>query len=163
MKRVIYRKVARSLGHFVKDYAQRHRHPVNAALHLIGVPAVFYGLFQVTAGRGAKVRSMGALCIVLGYLLQYLGHRRQGNEVGEVSLIKFLLAKVKAASLNRMRAYNWSHGYAGDERREGEAVGSVKRSGKTNGNGDHTGNHGHGGNGNGSRSGRYIMWWKTSH
>jgi len=155
MKQVSYGSVARSVGNFVVDYAQRHRHPVNAALHIIGVPAVFYGLFQATAGRSARVRSMGVVCIVLGYFLQYMGHKRQGNEVGEVSLIKFLLAKVKNASLNRMRAYNWSHGQA-DDKKESATVGAGSGT-KPNGNGHH------GGNGNGSRSGRYIMWWKTSH
>jgi hypothetical protein len=31
---------------------------------------------------------------VTGYLLQYLGHRAQGNEVGEVTLIKKIAARL---------------------------------------------------------------------
>ena len=69
---------------FLVDYCQRHRHPVNAVLHLAGVPMAFLGLYQLVSGQ---MRS-GAALLVGGYLLQYLGHRAQGNEVGEVTLIK---------------------------------------------------------------------------
>jgi uncharacterized membrane protein YGL010W len=75
---------------FLIDYCQRHKNPTNAALHVIGVPAVFYGLYllflhQVTTG---------AALIFFGYFLQYLGHRAQGNEVGEVTLIKSIYGKL---------------------------------------------------------------------
>lgn len=75
---------------FLIDYAQRHKHPVNAALHIVGVPAVFYGVYLLFV-RNYLVASV---LIVFGYLLQYLGHRAQGNEVGEVTLIKKIAAKV---------------------------------------------------------------------
>lgn len=77
---------------FLIDYAQRHKHPINAALHLVGVPAVFYGVYLLFV-RNYLVAS---LLIVFGYLLQYLGHRAQGNEVGEVTLLKKIIAKVSA-------------------------------------------------------------------
>lgn len=77
---------------FLIDYAQRHKHPINAALHIVGVPAVFYGVYLLFI-RNYLVASV---LIVFGYLLQYLGHRAQGNEVGEVTLIKKILAKVAA-------------------------------------------------------------------
>ncbi|MBS2006627.1 MAG: DUF962 domain-containing protein [Cyanobacteria bacterium SZAS TMP-1] len=158
MNQALYKSAARSAVLFVKDYAERHRDPVNAALHLVGVPAVFYGLFQATAGRSLKVRGLGVACIVIGYVFQYLGHKHQGNEVGEVSLIKFLLKRVREASLKRMRSYNWSHAGSADGDDEAQPVGSGAKAGvKKNGNGHH------GGNGNGSHKGRYIMWWKTSH
>ncbi|MBS1993851.1 MAG: DUF962 domain-containing protein [Cyanobacteria bacterium SZAS LIN-2] len=159
MNQALYKSAARSAVLFVKDYAERHRDPVNAALHLVGVPAVFYGLFQATAGRSLKVRGLGVACIVIGYVFQYLGHKHQGNEVGEVSLIKFLLKRVREASLKRMRSYNWSHASTVDsDEDEAQPVGSGAKAGvKKNGNGHH------GGNGNGSHKGRYIMWWKTSH
>ena len=38
--------------------------------------------------------SMGFALLILGYVLQYLGHRAQGNEVGEVILIKKLANRV---------------------------------------------------------------------
>ncbi len=77
---------------FLVDYISRHRHPVNAGLHILGVPMVFFGIFKLFAGRTGT----GASLFVLGYLLQYLGHRAQGNEVGEVTLIKSIWAKLSA-------------------------------------------------------------------
>jgi hypothetical protein len=78
---------------FLIDYGQRHKHPDNAALHIFGVPAAFYGLFELVCGR-SPIR--GGALLLLGYLLQYLGHRAQGNEVGEVTLIKLMYGKLKS-------------------------------------------------------------------
>lgn len=75
---------------FVIDYCQRHAHPVNAILHIFGVPMAFYGLYVLILGKFA----LGAALLFGGYLLQYLGHRAQGNEVGEVILIKNIYRKV---------------------------------------------------------------------
>lgn len=72
---------------FIVDYCQRHAHPVNASLHLIGVPVVLYGLYYCLE----KAPAAGLAFIALGYFFQYLGHRAQGNEVGEVTLIKHCL------------------------------------------------------------------------
>jgi hypothetical protein len=69
---------------FVVDYCQRHAHPVNALLHLIGIPIVCYGLYCWFENQLAAAFAF----IALGYFFQYLGHRAQGNEVGEVTLIK---------------------------------------------------------------------------
>lgn len=80
---------------FIVDYCQRHAHPVNALLHLIGVPMVFYGLYCFLE----KMPAAAIALIALGYFFQYLGHRTQGNEVGEVTLIKkclqFAINKLK--------------------------------------------------------------------
>ena len=75
---------------FLEDYCIRHKHPVNAALHVVGVPAAFAGFYYLFTG---KSKSKGGLLIFLGYLLQYLGHKAQGNEVGEVTLIKSIYRK----------------------------------------------------------------------
>jgi hypothetical protein len=76
---------------FVIDYCQRHAHPVNAILHLFGVPIAFFGFYQLFTGRPAAA----VLNIFVGYLLQYLGHKAQGNEVGEVTLIKAVIRSIK--------------------------------------------------------------------
>lgn len=75
---------------FVIDYIGRHRHPVNAILHIFGVPMAFYGFFKLFTG-GAL---LGTVLIFFGYLFQYLGHKAQGNEVGEVTLIKSIVRKL---------------------------------------------------------------------
>ncbi|HEY9717468.1 MAG TPA: Mpo1-like protein [Trichormus sp.] len=81
-----------SIRAFIIDYCQRHAHPVNAILHIFGVPAVFYGLFLLFAAQPA----LGLGLIVLGYIFQYLGHKAQGNEVGEVTLIKHVWRRLHA-------------------------------------------------------------------
>lgn len=76
---------------FIRDYMERHAHPLNAALHLLGVPAAVYGLVRLLAGAAWS----GLSWIALGYLLQWVGHRAQGNEVGEWMLIKSLAGLVR--------------------------------------------------------------------
>jgi len=158
------RQLAKSAGGFVIDYMQRHRHPVNAALHLVGVPAVFYGIFCAASGRSGKSRALGLGLIVFGYALQYVGHKQQGNEVGEVSLIKFLVQKIREAGRKRLSNYNWQSNAdeAGGRARQTAGARSGARSGGGNGNGTGNGN-GHHGDGHSQGAGRYILWWKTSH
>ena len=75
---------------FCIDYGQRHKHPVNAVLHVFGVPAAFTGIYFLFQRKPAE----GAALIFVGYLLQYLGHKAQGNEVGEVTLIKNIYKRI---------------------------------------------------------------------
>lgn len=77
---------------FLVDYCQRHAHPVNACFHIAGVPMAFYGLFKLVTGQPA----VGGGLLFVGYLFQYLGHKAQGNEVGEVTLIKSIWRKAAA-------------------------------------------------------------------
>jgi hypothetical protein len=83
---------------FVIDYCQRHANPVNAALHIFGVPMAFFGLFKLFGGKLA----LGGSLLFFGYLFQYLGHKAQGNEVGEVTLIKSIWRKLSASSANQL-------------------------------------------------------------
>ena len=84
---------------FIVDYCGRHKHPVNAFLHIFGVPMVFYGLFKLFDGGAA----LGSGLIVGGYFLQWLGHKAQGNEVGEVILIKKIAAKISKKKSNEVQ------------------------------------------------------------
>lgn len=76
---------------FVRDYIERHSHPVNALLHLVGVPAALYGLVRLLGG--APFAGVGWLAV--GYALQWMGHRVQGNEVGEWMLLKALASRLR--------------------------------------------------------------------
>lgn len=69
---------------FIVDYCGRHRHPLNACLHIVGVPLVLVGVAKVFTGKAF----LGSFFFIFGYFLQYLGHKAQGNEVGEVTLFK---------------------------------------------------------------------------
>ena len=81
------------IGWFVKDYLERHSHPINRVLHIIGVPQAFFGLFQLVTGEW----KWGLFNFTLGYVWQIIGHLHfEKNEVGEVILIKHLIQKVFA-------------------------------------------------------------------
>ena len=67
----------------------RHQLPFNFAIHLIGIPLAVSGVILLFFlpwywGVGA---------IVLGYLLQWIGHRAEGNDVGEWAAIKRMLGR----------------------------------------------------------------------
>ncbi len=77
-------------------YWQRHRHPISRWLHVIGVPLtlVAAGLFiahAVTNCWDGWWRPVALL--VVGYLLQWLGHWIEGNDMGEIILIKKCLGR----------------------------------------------------------------------
>jgi hypothetical protein len=78
------------LRRFVVNYLARHRNWTNRILHLIGVPVTFIApavLLCYGAWKPAIV------CFVVGYLLQFLGHWVEGNDAGEVVLVKKWLGR----------------------------------------------------------------------
>jgi hypothetical protein len=80
-------KALRGIVWFVRDYVSRHRNPWNRVLHLVGVPlAPFLFLYFLVRGEFR----LAGLAFVAGYTLQWIGHRIEGNEVGEWTLIKWL-------------------------------------------------------------------------
>lgn len=68
-----------------RDYLSRHRNPWNRAVHVVGIPLAPIGC-TVLAARG-RFRAAGR-AFVAGYGLQWIGHRIEGNEVGEWILVK---------------------------------------------------------------------------
>lgn len=78
------------LGRFIANYIERHRNRANQVLHLIGVPVTF----------GASITFLvmhrwteAAACFVGGYILQFVGHAIEGNDAGEVVLVKRLMGR----------------------------------------------------------------------
>ncbi len=78
------------LRRFVANYVERHRNPVNRLLHLLGVPMTFLVSLALLIRHDWL---WAALCFFGGYALQLVGHRFEGNDAGEVVLIKKLLGK----------------------------------------------------------------------
>ena len=71
----------------IHNWMLRHQLPFNFAIHMVGIPVAVAGipmLFLLDWYWG-----VGA--IFLGYLLQFIGHQAEGNDVGEWSAIKRLL------------------------------------------------------------------------
>jgi hypothetical protein len=83
-------KAFKAIAWFFRDYASRHRNNWNRLAHLIGVPLAPFGCLALLAVGELR---LAALFFLAGYLLQWIGHRIEGNEVGEWILIKLLAAK----------------------------------------------------------------------
>jgi hypothetical protein len=81
------RKLLRFAARSRRNWLERHQHPVSFWLHMVGIPLTFAGLlslFFVSWYWG-----VGAFAV--GYLLQFVGHRIEGNDVGELIPLKRLL------------------------------------------------------------------------
>jgi hypothetical protein len=82
----------RLLRRALRNWRERHRHPCNFAIHLVGIPVAVAGLILLCSGWYWDIPwYWGVGGLVLGYLLQYIGHQVEGNDVGEWAAIKRLL------------------------------------------------------------------------
>ena len=72
---------------FLRNWLERHQHPFSFAIHMIGIPLAFAGfaMFFFTEWYWALT------AVVAGYLLQWIGHLVEGNDMGEWAGIKRLL------------------------------------------------------------------------
>ena len=71
----------------LQGWRLRHQLPFNFAIHLIGIPLAVSGVFLLLL----PALVLGAGAFVLGYVLQYIGHLAEGNDLGEWAAIKRLL------------------------------------------------------------------------
>ncbi|MEC7557020.1 MAG: DUF962 domain-containing protein [Planctomycetota bacterium] len=74
------------LTRFLTNYIQRHTHPLNRLLHLFGVPLTFVVTTILVVESEPWWWAVSSF--VGGYALQFLGHAIEGNDAGEVVLIK---------------------------------------------------------------------------
>lgn len=83
----IARKLLRFARRAARAWRDRHQHPFNFAIHLVGIPLAFagLGLFVVAPWEWA------AAALVGGYVLQWVGHLVEGNDVGELIPLKKLV------------------------------------------------------------------------
>ncbi len=78
------------------NWLARHRHPTSFILHLVGIPqTVAAGIVAILAGTGGAkwLWILAAGLFVCGYALQLIGHWIEGNDPGEVIIIKRILGK----------------------------------------------------------------------
>ncbi|MEK6642430.1 MAG: Mpo1-like protein [Planctomycetota bacterium] len=75
----------------IKNWLERHQHPVSFWLHMVGIPLAVGGLIlggvQLIQWRW-DLWWRPTILIFVGYLLQWIGHRIEGNDVGEIILVK---------------------------------------------------------------------------
>ena len=74
----------------------RHQHPVSQVLHAVAIPVlpvagILLGIQSADGAWNLSWRPMGL--VLLSYLLQWIGHRIEGNDMGELILLKKLMGK----------------------------------------------------------------------
>jgi len=80
----------RPLRRALQNWRERHRQPFNFGIHLIGIPLTIVGVVLLfTRPWDEWYWAVGAF--VLGYVLQYIGHLVEGNDMGEWAAIKRML------------------------------------------------------------------------
>jgi hypothetical protein len=71
----------------LRNWRERHQLSVNFWLHMVGIPLAVFGLVLLPFLSWY----WGAAAVIVGYGLQYLGHRVEGNDLGEWAAVKRLL------------------------------------------------------------------------
>ncbi len=77
----------RPLRYILYNWLLRHRHPINFPIHLVAIPTTVVGVMLLFFVPWY----WGVAAFVLGYLLQYVGHIVEGNDLGEWAGIKKML------------------------------------------------------------------------
>lgn len=80
----------RPLRQALYNWLERHQHPFNRGIHFVGIPLAFAGMFLFFWWPWEEWY-WGVAAFVLGYLLQWIGHLVEGNDLGEWAAIKGLL------------------------------------------------------------------------
>lgn len=84
------------MPNWLRRWLERHQNPISFWLHMVGIPlsiaAIPIALVQLSQDRWDLWWRPVAL-IAAGYMLQWVGHRIEGNDMGEIILVKRLLGK----------------------------------------------------------------------
>ena len=72
----------------LEGWRLRHQLPFNFAIHLVGIPLAVVGVVLLF---WPVPWYWGVGAIVVGYLLQWVGHLAEGNDLGEWAAVKRLL------------------------------------------------------------------------
>ncbi|MFO0929110.1 MAG: Mpo1-like protein [Gemmataceae bacterium] len=81
------RPLRRFLRRRLEGWRLRHQLPFNFWIHMLGIPLA-YPVTLVFLGLGMWIWAAGAF--VLGFVLQWVGHLAEGNDVGEWAAVKRL-------------------------------------------------------------------------
>jgi uncharacterized membrane protein YGL010W len=79
-----------------ENWKERHQNRTSFILHMIGIPLTILAIPAVIMGavKGPDAWYWAAAGLfVAGYALQFIGHAIEGNDAGEMILIKKLLGK----------------------------------------------------------------------
>lgn len=92
---------------WLRNWLARHQDPLSRGLHYVGIPLTVAALVvagvQLWQGRW-DLWWRPVVLLAAGYVLQYVGHRVEGNDMGEVILVKKLLGRPYCAIAPRYAA-----------------------------------------------------------
>ena len=80
----------------LENWFQRHRDRRSLILHAVGIPltvAAIPVLIAAIARPSAGLYALAAAMVGVGYALQFIGHALEGNDPGEMILIKKLFGR----------------------------------------------------------------------
>ena len=80
----------RPLRRALNNWLQRHQHPFNRAIHFLGIPLAVSGVVLLVL-LPLDEWYWGVLTFIGGYLLQWIGHLVEGNDLGEWAGVKRFL------------------------------------------------------------------------
>jgi hypothetical protein len=83
----IARRLLALAGRARRNWLVRHQNAFNFWIHMVGIPLAVAGVVLLFVADWY----WGAGAIVAGYFLQWVGHRVEGNDVGELIPLKRLL------------------------------------------------------------------------
>jgi hypothetical protein len=83
----IARRLFSLAGRARRNWLVRHQNPFNFWIHMLGIPLALAGVVLLFVAEWY----WGVGAIVAGYVLQWVGHRVEGNDVGELIPLKRLL------------------------------------------------------------------------
>jgi len=81
---------------WLANWCERHQHPASQVLHAIGIPLTIVGVVVIvlqTASSSSHLWPYAAGLLIVGYFLQWVGHRIEGNDMGELILLKKVFGK----------------------------------------------------------------------
>ncbi|MGE0042062.1 MAG: Mpo1-like protein [Vicinamibacterales bacterium] len=86
----------RPMSEWIAQYATSHRHPVNRALHTLGIPMIVVSLVLAAAGLVAPGLWLpAALLFAAGWVLQFVGHVVEGKRPEFFSDWRFLFVGLR--------------------------------------------------------------------
>jgi hypothetical protein len=80
----------RPLRRALWNWLERHQHPFNRGIHVVGIPLACVGVVLFLWLPWNEWYS-GVSAFLGGYILQWIGHRVEGNDLGEWAAVKRLL------------------------------------------------------------------------
>ena len=85
------RPLLKFLRRRLEGWRLRHQLPINFWLHMVGIPMALGGVVLFILSFFSDLQwYWGVAAFFLGYLLQYIGHCFEGNDLGEWAGIKRL-------------------------------------------------------------------------